>query len=136
MGFRISKTFFGKSQVAMEFVMLVMLAFMIMAVFSVIARDRMMDLRQEEEYAYLQDVVSYVNSEILIASNVEDGYSRQFSIPSTLNGVIYNISFSQGYITAESVHHEYAARTAEVEGSIAKGQNTISKKNGTVYINS
>jgi len=123
-----------KSQVAMEFVMLIMLAFMIMVVFSVFARDKVVDLRQEEEFASLKDVALAVQSEISIATSVENGYSRDFALPVFLNGINYSITISSGYILAESENYEYAVKASPVSGNIAKGLNTISKEGGVVYL--
>jgi hypothetical protein len=123
------------SQVAMEFVMFILLAFMIMVVFSVVTRGRMIDLREEEEYVALKDVVHAVQSEISIATGVEDGYLREFSIPESLGGVDYTIQISGGYIIAESKNHEYILSVPNVEGNITKGVNQVTKEGGTVYLN-
>jgi hypothetical protein len=130
LGFRLRK-----SQVAMEFIMLVLLAFMIMIVFTVVGRDSMVDLRKEEEFVALKDVALAVQSEIFTATNVEDGYTREFGLPASLNGINYTIQISGGYVIAESENHEHALKISPVTGDVTKGANVIRKEGGIVYLN-
>ncbi|MBN2112076.1 hypothetical protein JW707_03170 [Candidatus Woesearchaeota archaeon] len=130
MGFRLNK-----AQVAMEFVMLIMIAFMIMIVFTAFAKDSMIDIRKDEEGDALKDVVESVKSEILIASNVEDGYRRDFTIPDSVRGINYTIEISYGYINAESRNYEYSVQVPPTVGIIVKGENTIRREEGVVYLN-
>lgn len=130
MGFRLSK-----SQVAMEFIMLISLAFMIMVVFAAVTRESMVDLRKEEEYVALKDVVHTAQSEITTAASVEDGYRREFSIPASLGGIDYTIEISGSYLIAQSKNHEYLLKISPVAGNITKGVNVIRKSNGVVYLN-
>jgi hypothetical protein len=129
LGFRL------KSQVAMEFVLLIMLAFMIMVVFIGFARDKMTDLRKEDEYVLLKDVTLAVQAEIITAKTVEDGYERTFTVPLTLDGINYTIGFTDGFLVSESLHHEYVVKISPVNGSINLGVNTIRKQEGEVYLN-
>lgn len=124
-----------KSQVAMEFIMLVFLAFMIMMIFTVVGRDRMVDIRQKEEYESLKDVTLAIQSELIIAANVEDGYIREFGLPGSLDGVNYTILIQSGYIITESENHEYLVKTSSVSGNATIGANIIRKENGVVYLN-
>ncbi len=124
-----------KSQVAMEFIMLIALAFMILIVFTAVTRNQVVDIRKENEYVALKDIVHTVQSEITSATHVEDGYTRQFSIPGSLDGINYTIEISDSYILAESRHHEYLLQILPVEGNITAGVNKIRKEGGIVYLN-
>jgi len=124
-----------KSQVAMEFIMLVFLAFMIMMVFTVVGRDRMVDIRQKEEFDSLKDIALAVQSELIIAANVEDGYIREFGLPASLDGINYTLMIQSGYIFAESRNHEYLLKASSVSGNVTIGTNIIKRENGVVYLN-
>jgi len=119
----------------MEFIMLIILAFMIMVVFTVISRDRMVDLRKQEEYTALKDVSFSVQSELVIATNVEDGYRRVFATPETLDGINYTLEVVEEYLIARSANHEYTVKVPAFQGSVAKGNNTVRKEEGEVYLN-
>lgn len=124
-----------RSQVALEFVLLISLAFMTMMVFAIVTRNSMIDLRGEEEYAALKDVMHVVQGEIIIAISVEDGYKRQFIVPLDLDGINYTIEISEGYLIGESKNHEYLLKVSNVNGSITKGINVLTKLGGAVYLN-
>jgi hypothetical protein len=119
----------------MEFVMLIMIAFMIMIVFTAFAKDSMIDLRKDEEADALKDVVHAVKAEILIASTVEDGYKRVFEIPDYVSGINYTIEIAYGYIVAESRNHDYSIQVPSTVGVITKGENTIRREGGVVFLN-
>jgi len=135
MGFRLNKCFRLKSQVAMEFIMLILLAFMIMMIFTIVGRDKMVDLRREEEYIALKDVSLTVQSEIFIAANVESGYIREFDLPDSLDGINYTIGISGAYLISESENHDYTLRISSVAGNIIKGANVIRNEEGVVHLN-
>lgn len=124
-----------RSQVALEFMLLVGLAFMVMIVFSILTQDSIVKLRGEEEYVALKDLMHTIQGEIIIATVVEDGYQRIFTVPQTLEGIDYTMYLSNGYIIGESTNHEYVLKVSEVNGSISKGANTIRKQGGVVYLN-
>jgi len=119
----------------MEFIMLILLAFMIMIVFAVVGRERMVDLRKEGEFVALKDVALAVQSEVFTATNVEDGYRREFGLPASLDGVNYTIWISGEYVIAESENHDFTLRISSVTGNVAKGTNVIRKEEGVVYLN-
>ncbi len=119
----------------MEFIMLIVLAFMIMIVFTVVGRERMVDLRKEAEFVALKDVAIAVQSEIFTATNVEEGYIREFGLPASLDGTNYTIWISGGYLIAVSENHDYTLRISPVAGNVTKGANVIKKENGAVYLN-
>ena len=129
MGFRI------KGQVAMEFVMLVMLAFMILVVFSSVVRDRYSEVRMEEEYVALKDVVGMLQSEINTAFSVSDDYSRTFELPDSVEGHNYTVRILDGHLIGESENFEVGMRIPPLTGNFTKGENTIQKKGGQILLN-
>ncbi len=128
MGFRL------KGQVAMEFVMMVMLGFMILVVFSAVTRDQYSDIQKEGEYVSLRDVVGMVQAEINTAFGVSDGYERIFLVSETLNGLNYSMSIMSGFIMGESDNFEVIMMIPPVQGNISKGNNIIQKRGGEVFL--
>lgn len=124
-----------KGQVAMEFVFMVMLAFMILIVFSVTVREHYSDIRKEAEYIALKDAVGMVQSEINTAFAVSDDYKRIFTAPANVEGYDYSIAISGGYLIGNSENFEVAMRIPPVTGNITTGTNIITKKGGEVFLN-
>ena len=102
-----SNRIFRKAQVSMEFVFLVGLAFMVMLVFVSSTRSEFDELRSEEEMSLIKDVVVMVQHELVIASNVEDGYERVFYIPLEFNSISYNIHITDNFLCASTDNCEY-----------------------------
>jgi hypothetical protein len=76
-----------------------------------------------------------VQAEIFTATNVEDGYMREFGIPDSLDGVNYTIWVLGEYLIAESENHDESLKISPVVGNVTKGVNEIRKENGVVYLN-
>jgi hypothetical protein len=132
---RNSARIFKKSQVSMEFVFLVGVAFMVMLVFISTTRSEFSDLRNEEEKSLVKDVSMMVQHELVMASNVEDGYLRKFYVPLDLDGISYNIQIINNTVLTTTEGYEYVLNIPSVIGSIQKGNNTINKTNSTIYLN-
>ncbi len=126
----------GKAQVSMEFVFLVSLAFMVMTVFIASTRSEFDELRSEEERTLVRDVGMMVHSELVIASTVEEGYQRTFSIPQKLDGSIdYDIEIINNTLISYTEGYESVFSIPSVTGQMQKGNNTINKTNSTIYLN-
>lgn len=125
-----------KAQVSMEFVFLVGLAFTVMVVFISSTRSEFNDLRNEEERTLLKDASYMVQHEIIIASNLKDGYLRNFEIPEKLGDEIpYNITLVNNTLISASAGYENVLNVPAVSGNIKKGQNIINKTGGIIYLN-
>ena len=124
-----------QAQVSMEFVFLVGVAFMVMLVFISSTRSEFSTLRSEEERSLVKDVSVMVQYELIIASNVEDGYVRVFDIPLTLDSISYTIQITNNTLLTATEDYEYILNVPPVVGSIQKGNNTINKTNGVIYLN-
>ena len=126
-----------KSQVALEFVLLLAVAFIMFIVFTASARYRTDTLLSQEEFVLLKDIAYYTQSEINQASKMQDGYCRMFSIPEKLdNNVNYSIQIlNNTLIFASTENYEQVLEIPSVIGSIQKNNNTLNKTEGIIYLN-
>ncbi len=88
---------------------------------------------KESELVY--DLALKLQEEIKTASLVEDGYSRNFSIPSRLESFDYTLTADKGFLTVKTGNSIYTARIPNMTGAINKGMNGIRRAGGVVYIN-
>lgn len=124
------------AQISMEFLILVMLGFMIFIVFSIVAREQTIDVAGKKEYFLLKDVVYSVQTEINSAFSVDDGFERTFSIPEKINyDKDYDIQIIGNYLIANISSKEVMVRIQTVSGSIQKGNNTLRKQSGELILN-
>ena len=125
-----------KAQVSMEFIFLVGLAFAVMVVFVSSTRSEFSALRSEEERSLVKDVSVMVQHELIVASNVEDGYTRVFEVPNKLDDSIsYTIQITNNTLLAYTDEYESVLNIPAVIGSIQKGNNTITKTDSIIYLN-
>lgn len=125
----------AKGQVAFEFVVLISILFTALLVFTSFVRDNFHDVQSDTDYYKLKDVALSVKSEISLAVALEDGYNRAFFIPLTIDGLEYNISRDNGFLTFASSETEYVIGVPAYTGTIQKGNNVIRKLEGVVEVN-
>lgn len=124
-----------QAQTAIEFVFLVGLAFTIVIIFSVVSRNQISDLSDEKEFILVKDLAFKVQNEINLAARVEDGYSREFTIPQKLETIDYTISINDNVLIVETDNHDQVLIIPRVNGSVQKGTNIIRKIEGVIHLN-
>lgn len=129
-----------RGQVAIEFLLLIVITFSVFLVYTSVTRDKMTELLEKEEYILLKDAVYMARNEILIASKVGNGYYREFVIPEELdlkyNYTIFIRNNPYHQIVAWSFRHNHSqvVDIPEVVGNISKGLNVINKTGGVIYL--
>jgi hypothetical protein len=124
-------------QIAIEFLLLIGLSIVIIvallaAVYSISEYDSKTRTVKE-----LDDLGASIQQELLLASSVEDGYSRRINIPETINNHHYNITLStynnHTFIILQYELAELYYQVPFVSGNITKGDNIITR-NKELYI--
>ena len=135
-----------KAQSAVEFAALMAIMFLIFTIFFYAVSTKMVDIQRDNDAAALEDLGSYVQNELRLATIAEDGYQRVFEIPSSLSGRDYNINITRyggfghtdlviGYVNY-SMDYEFVLPIGNVTGSIDKNKNTSVKvvKRGNLVV--
>jgi len=125
-----------KGQVSLEFIMFVALSFVILTIFVIAMRERIEDLNEEKEFIMLHDIGYKVQSELFLAHNSINGYSRIFMIPEDIDGMEYTIyvTADKYFVVLNSETHEASLPIPDFQGTINKGANKITKINEVVFI--
>ena len=125
-----------KSQSAMEFVVLASFMLLVILGFFAITSSKVLEAKEEGNKKIAQDIAEFVSKEIEIAKSVNDGYTRVFIMPPTVNGVIYDIKIIDNKeLIVNYLGFEYVKfLPSEVTGNIDKGKNKISKSNGVISL--
>lgn len=135
----------GKAQSAIELTMMISFMFLVFFIFFLVLGNRMSSLQKERDRVILEDMTNVIKGEIFLASSVEDGYSRKFDIPETLNGLNFTVDIIQEpgidhtelvlkYVDYPVDYESIERLTANLTGTLIKGQNSITKE-GIVCIN-
>ncbi len=126
----------NKSQSAVEFIALASFMLFVVLGFFAITSSKILDSKEEANRKVAEDTANFVNGEIKIARSVNSGYSRNFFLPQTINGVDYTITLTDNReLAVNYLGYEYL-RFVNATGTISKGKNKISNVNGRVYLNS
>lgn len=127
-----------KSQSAMEFIILVSFMLLVILGFFAVASSRLLEAREEGNRRIAEDIAEFAYREIEIAKSVNDGYSRIFNMPQTVNGVNYNINIIDNReLVVNYLGYEHVKfLPAKVCGDIFIPNNEIDKENGVICANS
>ncbi len=137
-----------KAQSSVEVALLIGVMFLTFNIFLLVIAQRMVDVQDQKDQALIEDMSSVIESEIVLAAGVEDGYSRNFEIPQTLKGIDYSVELITStvmktnyselvleYVDFAKTHETVKKLPKNVDGFIYKGENNISKKDGIICLN-
>ena len=125
-----------KSQSAIEFVFLITFMLVIVVGFFSASSSKILDSVEGNNQKIAEDIADLAYREIEVATSVNNGYVRNFTLPLTVNGANYSISLLQNrelvvnYLGTEHVKF----LPSNIVGSISPGINTITKQGGIVQI--
>ena len=127
-----------KSQSAMEFVILASFMLLVILGFFSLASSRMTEARVEGNRKIAEDIAKFAYREVEIAKSVNDGYSRIFEMPQSINGINYTMNLIESReLVVNYLGEEYVQfLPVNVTGNIVKGSNRIAKTSGIVLLNS
>lgn len=125
-----------KGQSTFEFLILVGIGLVAVTVFSALSLNDLISLQTKKETFLVRDTAAQLQNEIILAAVVEDGYSRSFEVPSTLNGVEYNVTIINNVLDVWTERTSSTLAVPTVQGNFSKGGlNNISKVGGVVFLN-
>lgn len=124
-----------KGQVALEFSMMVALAFVFFGVILIIALAMIERTSDQRAFVDLEDAAADIRQEILFAATAEEGYQRTFTIPQDLRGREFTLSNTETSFTLTLVDGKtFTRQTPTMIGVLGKGDVTLRKVNGQVMI--
>ncbi|MGV8150654.1 MAG: hypothetical protein ACP5NV_02920 [Candidatus Woesearchaeota archaeon] len=124
-----------KSQMALEFVLLFSLTILVMSIVIVVFYELNSDKIDEKIDMKMNDFLFSVQSEFLLASQVNNGYNRQMVLPEKIEQTEYNISIDYTNIILTYNGVSIYRKIPLVNGTIVKGANTIVRRDGIIYLN-
>jgi len=126
-----------KSQSAVEFIVLASFILLVILGFFAVTSSSVLEAREERDKKIAEDIADFAYREIELAKSVNDGYTKTFTIPQTVNGIDYSIRIiDDRELAVNYLGFEYIKfLPSNVTGDIVKGNNKISKNNGVIYIN-
>lgn len=123
-----------RAQVAIEFIFLVCVAFIMLLIFLKVVGDQADELNEKKEFILVKDLAYKIQYEINMATQVKSGYNRTFFIPEKLDNKDYTITKVGNKITIGLKNSEFTITIPEINGNIKRGNNTITNIGGVIYL--
>ncbi len=124
-----------RAQIAIEFILLVSVTFIMLLIFLKAVGDQADELNEKKEFIIVKDLAYKIQYEINMATQVKSGYNRTFFIPEKLDNKDYTITPTENKITISLKNSEFTITIPEINGSIKNGSNTITNIGGVIYLN-
>jgi len=140
-----------KAQSAVEIALIITFMLIVMNVFLILVTDKLVDQQTNRYRSMLQDLLDIVDSEVKLASTLEDGYQRSFNLLNDIRGREYStetvnffdkISGATSNSTEISFYFDDKPNDqlvtflpGNVVGVVVKGTNTVRKEEGFVFMN-
>ena len=126
-----------KSQSATEFIVLTSFMFLVILGFFAVTSSKALEAREEGNKKIAGDIAELAYREIETAKFVNDGYTRNFAMPTTVNGIDYSINIIDNReLVVNYLGYEHIKfLPSNMTGNIVKGSNKISRNKGVIYIN-
>ena len=121
-------------QIAVEFVFLVSIAFVVSIIFSYALMDQAVELNDEKEFVAVQDISAKIQDELNIAARAESGYARDFFLPDIIHTFSYNITIMNNTLIITTENKQYIRIIPNIEGNVKLGWNRICTTYGTIAI--
>jgi hypothetical protein len=126
------------AQVSMEFIVLVSILILVLVTVIYYNSSFYVRINSAKDYNNAQTISDQISSEINLALDVGDGYSRSFYVPERIsNSIDYNVTVSN-YAVVLNWNNGYVTSTVlakNISGNLIKGQNLIRNLNGIIYVN-
>jgi len=123
-----------KAQVATEFMLMLGLAMIIVLVFAGILYYLSYNYSEEKNINRLTDLGYSLQSELILASEVEPGYERIISVPEKAGGINYSINQTLNDLVITYRDTELLFPIPRVTGTLSKGSNTIRKTDANTVV--
>ncbi len=125
-----------KSQASIEFLILIGIMTIISVLVLAVLGNYSDRTATAIEETIFKDYGNYLQSEIITASQVNDGYIRKITLPNSIHGYEYTISNTNKSfkIISERSNIEFFYDIPKISGTLKKGENIIRKKEGVINI--
>ena len=119
-----------KGQFIMEFMILLAMAILLGSMYLAVTGQLFFSTSEEQRVSALNDVGYTVQDELMLAESVDDGYVRNFTIPSTADRFTFTISNDATSVTLVSGIASVTYPLPRINGTLAIGRNSVAKNGG------
>lgn len=120
--------------------MMLAMSFAMLFTFAIVIMSISTQKNEQKTYEELNDLGLSLQQEFLLASELEDGYTRLIYVPIQLNGLPYVITNgnsldAEGYLDISFADVGLTYNIPKLNGTIQKGNNLLVKTDGWLVLN-
>jgi hypothetical protein len=124
-----------KSQVSIEFLLLIGFVFIFSLGFIVAAGIQLKEFTENKRVSTINDFGNSLKKEMDMASIVKEGYERKLFLPDEIDETIpYEIQNKNNTLIVAADNFEFSSIIPKTVGNLTKGWNLITKLNNTIFI--
>ena len=123
-----------KAQVTIEFVSMVIISLVVCLFILGLLSSWHRDSSNEYRQSRIRLLGYEIQEELILASEVHEGYNRTFVIPEKILNYNYTINNTFNRLILSSHDEEFYFPIPLVQGNLSKGENNILNKGGVVVI--
>src|SRR3989344_5541431 len=116
-----------KAQVSVEFMSIIGAVLFVFIVIIIIVFQQRVEVDEQKELLLVDDLAKSIQKEVLIAAAVNNGYSRQFSIPASVDRYNFTLINSDKELVITTGNYDISKKIPKIYGNFTKGLNTIQK---------
>lgn len=109
------------------------MAFITATVFLISIYGLISDAAEEERLAAINQIAYAIQDEIILATEVEDGYERDFYIPNRAGQFVFTLEGTESSITITSGQLKQSYTIPTIDGVVKIGTNRV-RKMGSIIV--
>lgn len=90
---------------------------------------------EEKSFDSMVNLLDFLQNEIILATQMKDGYIKQFEIPDKINNELYTISITSNDLILTYKGTDYYRIIPEITGTINIPNNVLKKIDGNLIMN-
>ncbi len=131
-----SRVTVARGQFSIELVPFIILGAILLLLFVIIIAGRLTGVQNRGEQEQLQRIVEQVHTEVSIAASVNNGYARNFTLPTKIGSATYSVGILKNHtVQATTESFEASIVTFNVSGQPVPGNNQLRKNNDIITLN-
>lgn len=124
-----------KGQISIEFIFMITIIMVFsLSLISVISYYHKSEIKDKSDDS-VNNILLYLQNEVITASKMRSGYSKDFELPLKIDNKNYDIETYTNEIILEFMGNEHIIIIPDVEGNISIPSNTIKKVGEVIKIN-
>jgi hypothetical protein len=126
------------AQSSLEFLLIIAFMALVFVSFFALANAKLSESKDQRVYQTAADIATIVKGQVELATQLHDGFSTAFVVPQVVDGATYTMQIidQRELVVVYKDYEHVEFLPANVTGTLVFGQNILSKRGGSLFLNS